>query len=147
MTRKDEETKEQEALLVLLMLMVFPPKIIIIISTKNRKIARRKVSFCCYLAFHFPFFCVFVLVLTLRMLLWLLLFLLLTISQQHRASCSSTEWCACDQYFRQKHLKGRFSLITLIMSISFPFILFSIFVFGNFRTTFNVKQCKLVLRS
>lgn len=58
MTRKDEETKEQEALLVLLMLMVFPPKIIIIISTKNRKIARRKVSFCCYLAFHFPFFCV-----------------------------------------------------------------------------------------
>lgn len=56
MTRKDEKTKEQEALLVLLMLMVFPPKIIIIISTKNRKIARRKVSFCCYLAFHFPFF-------------------------------------------------------------------------------------------
>lgn len=58
MTRKDEETKEQEALLVLLMLMVFPPKIIIIISTKNRKIARRKVSFCCYLASTFSLFCV-----------------------------------------------------------------------------------------
>lgn len=146
MTRKDEETKEQEALLVLLMLMVFPPKIIIIISTKNRKIARRKVSFCCYLASTFSLF---------LCLCWCYrydcccgcCYFCCTISQQHRASCSSTQWCACDQYFRQKHLKGRFSLITLIMSISFPFILFSIFVFGNFRTTFNVKQCKLVLRS